>query len=211
MGNRQRNLNDSEKDNLRNAAIIGARYYNHFLLNKTFLIVTDALEEYEITFRKKDFNHLTGIRTNLSDNLFFDYCLKGIFARNNIKDVQKYNYKTLKDKSVAIKKLNKFLHSDASTNLFIVDLETKTRFFPVAINNDKENITLAFVDGDLHARSLRKARQSQNFKKSNQIMLILSKNKEDNLYETIIYIRDKSFLKKVQKKFYCQDSGGSMV
>ena len=183
-------LNNSEKDFLKESSIIGARFFERYLLEKDFLIITDDLMTHEITFKKRDFIHFTGLKVNISDNKFYNLCVKGHLARENISNYQKYNYKTLKDKALVIRKLNKFLHADVSTNLFITNLTTKTRTFPIAITNDFENMTLGFIGNDHHARSIRKAKQSQNYKIAQKINTILVKEKKCTDYSNIIYLRD---------------------
>lgn len=200
MVNKSTILNNSEKDFLRQSCIEGSRFYNHYLANKDFLIITDTLTLYEITFKTRDFIHFTGLHVNVSDNKFYDLCVKGNLARNNIRDNQKYNYRTLKDKAISVRKLNKFLHADISTNLFISNLSTHTKLFPVAITNDKENMTLAFIGNHLHARSLRKAKQSTNYESANRIVCILLKDTNSELYSQIIYLKNIKKLSKVIKE-----------
>lgn len=86
-------------------------------------------------------------------------------------------------------KINKFIHADTSTNLYIAGLITNTCIFSSAIRNDEENITICFVGDDNYARSLGKARNSRNTKEEKQIIAIFECN--DRKWNKCIYIQDK--------------------
>ncbi len=183
-------LRPQQKERLRKAAIQGSRFYHHYLLNKTFVIITEDYQLHSVTFLKQDFCHFTGLTTvHVTDIDFFDVCYKGTLRNSNIADIQHYNYGTLKNKGDTLLKLNKFLHCDASVNLFLSGLRTNTFSFPSAIRNDKENMTICFIGNDNHARSLRKARNSHNAKNEKQIIGIFERS-NDKL-DKCIYIRDK--------------------
>ena len=87
-----------------------------------------------LTFKKQDFCHFTGLSiARVSESNFFDICLNGTITNSNIRDEQHYDYNTLRVKNNILKKLNMFLHADASTNLFISGLVTNTFTFSCAI------------------------------------------------------------------------------
>lgn len=189
---RNRNiLRSPQKDRLRTAAIQGSRYYSHYLMNKTFAIVTEDYNVSKISFKKEDYCHFTGLTINrIRESNFFDICYKGTLRNINIADTQHYDYNTLRTKSNALLKLNKFLHADASTNLFLSELTTNTFCFPCAIRNDKENMTICFINNDNHARSLRKARNSKNTSEEKKIIGIFEI--ENNKWIKCIYIKNKT-------------------
>ncbi|MGM9946495.1 PBECR4 domain-containing protein [Floccifex sp.] len=169
-------ISEKEKCRLREAAILGARFYKDYLMDKKFIVITDDYQIHEIVFYKKDFLHLTGLKTNIKKSeTFLDLCINGKISTGNILTNQRHNKNTLKNKSKILLKLDKFLHTDTSTNLYLYELKTSSYTFPSAIKNDKENCTIAFKDDDLHARSLRKAINSNNFLESHLILAVLEK------------------------------------
>lgn len=84
--------------------------------------------------------------------------------------------------------MNRFLHADVSSNLFLYNLKTHTYDYPLAIRNDKEDMTICFVGNDYHALSLRKARNSHTTNSEKQILSIFEVN-DDNMIVKLIYIR----------------------
>lgn len=190
MGTNQNTLRQGQKERLRKGVIQGSRYYNRFLKDKTFIIVTVDYMYCSITFKKQDFCHFTGLSiSHVSESNFFDICVNGTITNSNIRDEQHYDYNTLRVKNNILKKLNKFLHADASTNLFISGLVTNTFTFSCAIRNDIENMTICFVGENNHARSLRKARNSRNTEDEKQIIGIFELN--NSKWDKCIYIRNK--------------------
>lgn len=157
-------LNQSQKTFLRDKSIEAARKYEYLFNNKKFLIITEDWDVRIISFRCKDFIHMTGLIVNLSDISFYQCCVKGTLAASNINTVQSHNINTLKQKTKSLAKLNYFIHCNAGTNLFLLDLETEkiNNPFPAAIRNDQKNITMAFYKTELYGRSLRKASSSLN-------------------------------------------------
>ena len=190
MGTNRNILRPGQKERLRKGAIQGSRYYNHFLKDKTFVVVTEDYMYCSITFKKQDFCHFTGLSiARVSESNFFDICLNGTITNSNIRDEQHYDYNTLRVKNNILKKLNMFLHADASTNLFISGLVTNTFTFSCAIRNDTENMTICFVGENNRARSLRKARNSRNTQSEKQIIGIFELN--NTKWDKCIYIRNR--------------------
>lgn len=96
-------ITPNKKMFLRECSIEGARNYNHFLSGKVFLIICEDGSESTVRFFKKDFIHLSGIRSNLSDDKFFEHCKKNKLSDGNILTRQKYNWQTLDKLSELLK------------------------------------------------------------------------------------------------------------
>lgn len=64
-------LKDGHKEIIRKQIISGARNYKKLLMDKVFLIVCEDGAEYEVRFFKGDYKHLTGVYSNLDDDVFF--------------------------------------------------------------------------------------------------------------------------------------------
>lgn len=54
---------------------------------------------------------------------------------------------------IRIKKINKLIYANASTNLILINLHTQ--FFPIAIESREDKMVVAFTGDDFHARNLR--------------------------------------------------------
>ena len=73
-------------------------------------------------------------------------------------------------------------------DVLLVDvLYTQTRNFPLALRNDTKDSAVAFIDSNLHARSLRKARHSLEVKTTYQIKRIRERRKNKKTYSRTIY------------------------
>lgn len=194
-------LNLNKKIYLRNCSIHGARNYNHFLIGKVFLIICEDGVEIEIRFFKKDFIHLTGIKSDLSDDSFYDQCVLGKLSEGNIKDQQKYNWSTLKAKALRIKNIHKIIYSDIKNSLFMFNLHTNTVDFPVAIRNITIDSCVAFMGTINKARSLRKYTNSNNADEEKRIVAIFSKKEDIQEYNELVYMSNMSMLLKYNHVF----------
>ena len=137
---------------------------------------------------KNDFRHLTGIKSNLKDDLFFQNSKKGHLDLGNIAEYQKYNWETLKSKSKGIVQIHKILYEDIQNSLFLINLHTNTRDFPVAIKNTNINTCIGFVDSYHKARTLRKYNSSNKADSQKKISLIVAKKADMVLYNELVYI-----------------------
>lgn len=188
--------NEREKEVFRQKIIKGAQLFNKYLLNKKFIVIADDYKIYEITFKKKEFLHLTGLSVNIGANLFYDLCKKAKISKNNINDFQKHNRNTLMTKTTNIEKLIKFIYADVSTNLilknFVMSSSPNTPF-PCTIENPKENMVVTFArtnNSSLKAKSLRKKTNNEVFESSHLILAIFSQEEHEKLASSIVYIKN---------------------
>lgn len=190
------NPTEQEKEIFRQRIIKGAQLFDKYLFNKKFVVVTDNYDIYKVTFRKKEFLHLTGLSVNIGENLFYDLCKTGTISESNINNFQRHNRNTLMTKTTNIEKLIKFIYADASTNLILKDFvmsSAPNRPFPCAIENTKENMVLAFSRANnfnLKAKSLRKKTNNEVYASSHLILAIFSQEEIDTLANSIVYIKD---------------------
>lgn len=112
-------LNDNKKRFIRDTLIKSACNYKR-LIETDYLIVTEDGQNHVVTFKVKDFNHLSGVNSDLSDSSFFYNCLKRTITINNIKTNQHYNYQTIKDKLKRLVEINNIIYADSSTNLVLL-------------------------------------------------------------------------------------------
>lgn len=176
------------KDYLRERILCGARNYNHYFVGKSFLIICDDGTESVVWFSKKDFIHLTGIQSDLNGVKFFNNCVTGKFSSGNIKNKQKYNKATLKNKAKRIKNIHKIIYADVSNSLFLFNLHTNTADFPVAIRNASMNMCVGFKDNTHRGRTLRRFTNSTNFDDEKKIIAIFARKSNDILYDELVYI-----------------------
>lgn len=68
--------NERDKEIFRQRIIKGAQLFDKYLLHKEFIIITIDFEIYKVTFKKKEFLHLTGLTVNLV-KIYFTTFVKG--------------------------------------------------------------------------------------------------------------------------------------
>lgn len=181
-------LSEGHKERIRNRIIHGARMYHKYLCNKTFMVLCDDGSEEIVRFYKEDFQHLTGLISNLSDCIFFEHCLSGTIDKGNISSSQKYDWSTLNKKSKRIENIHHLLYNDGDKTLLLEDLYTNTYIFPVAIKNIGTDICIGFVTKRNRARSLRNSRNSNNAKSEKKIVAIFAKKESQPMYDELVYI-----------------------
>ncbi len=180
-------INNNNKTRLRESSINGAANYAHYLMNKVFLVVCEDGTEYTLQFLKSDYRHLTGIDSDLDDDTFFENCKLRILDVGNILTDQKYNWATLKSKARRISQIHRILYDNIQNALFMVNLHTNTRDFPVAIKNTNIDTCIGFVDNNNKARTLRKYNSSNDADDQKKIILIIAKQQNDSLYNELVY------------------------
>lgn len=184
-----RTLTEVDKETIRNKIIIGASFYKKYLVNKSFLIITDDFNKSIITFKEEDFPHLVGLKTTIRKCDFLDICASRRLRRADINTNQRHSVRQLLGKSFVIEKLQHFIHTDASVNLFLETITTATTQFNFGIRNVALNTTILFKGANNHARSTRRETAPPPHASSKMIeaiFLLDNKNKADS----IIYIRN---------------------
>lgn len=173
---------------LKDKIIKGARLYKKHLMDKDFLIVCEDGSSSVVKFFKADFLHLTGVKTNLTEDGFFDNSVGDTLDVANISEQQKYNWNTLKSKAIRIEKIHKILYENVKNTLFMINLKTNTKVFPVAIKNSNADTCIGFVGNINKARTLRKYSSSNNADAQKRILAIFEKKQTAQKYNKLVYI-----------------------
>ena len=79
------------RNSMREKIIAGAKNFKIHLMNKTFAITCNNNEIYYVRFFAKDFQHLTGLLSNIPEMEFFERCYDETISVENILENQKYN------------------------------------------------------------------------------------------------------------------------
>ena len=183
-------FNETKRTAIRNKIITGADKYNKFLMNKVFLVICEDGSLHNVRFFAKDFQHLTGIHSDLSQKDFFEKALNKTLTVDNILEQQKYDGYTLKYKTNIIENIEKNIYGDSSESLFMLNLHTKTFDYPVAIRNSGLKGCVGFKQTNHRARTIRKYANSNNADKELKIIGIFSKSQEESKYTEFVYLSD---------------------
>lgn len=182
------NLNESVRTILREKVITGADKYNRYLMNKVFLVVCEDGSLHNVRFFAKDFQHLTGVLSDLSEGEFFTRCSNRTLSVNNIAEQQKYNASTLRYKTDVILDIEKIIYGDSSESLFMINLHTRTCDYPVAIRNQGLQACVGFKQTSHRARTIRKYSNSGNADDQLRIVGIFAKTQEESKYTELVYL-----------------------
>lgn len=181
-------LNDGQREKLRASASVGAVDYKNYLVGKDFLIICADGTVKTIQFLAADFRHLTGIKSDLDDNTFFINACKNELDIGNILVCQKYNWHTLNKKKKRIEQIHKLIYANIDKALFLINLRTTTRTYPVAIKNSNIDACIGFVDNNNKAKTLRTYNSSQKADEEKEISVILKKEKADTVFKDVVYL-----------------------
>lgn len=181
------NISVDKRRLLREKIINGAQEYNTHLVNKTFLIVCEDGYTDAVRFFKRDFLHLVGVKTDLTESAFYNNCVRRMLDVSNIKEEQKYNWSTLKSKADRIEKIHKIIYADVQDSLFMINLHTNSSDFPVAIRNKSIATCVGFRETINKARTLRKYDNSNDADEQKRIIAIFEKKQTDSLYSDLVY------------------------
>lgn len=134
-----------EKIQITKNIINAAKQYKKFLLGKTFMYCFE--DKYiEVSFRKSDFAHLTGVDKKISAKDFYKEAVNGTLRANQIFFSQRYPKDLCKKKLKEIMNLTKLTNSE----LFLLEnISTQTKFYKFGFT--ELNFTLCVCeDRDIH-------------------------------------------------------------
>lgn len=188
MNNNSRILSDGHKERIRQKIITGAQNYNLFLNEKKFKVICEDNSSYVVTFYGIDFQHLTGIKSDLNERFFYTNCVNGTIDNGNILTEQKYNWTTLKRKANRIEMLHNLLYTDSEKILLLKNMKSHTLTFPLAIKNEDEDICIGFINANNKARSLRNANSNADCDEMKKIMIIIAKGLQEERYNELVYL-----------------------
>lgn len=182
-------LTEGKRKKLRELLIESVFKYKNNLLDKNFLIICEDYSFVELSFSKEKFKHLTGIQSIYNNTDFYKNCKNRTFAYSDINENQYYNYNTILKKCKNLFSIDKFLSSDIKDTLFLSNLHTNTRIFPVAIDNTARNICIGFNEQNI-ASTMRTSTSHLKSDEKKLIIAIFSKGKNEDLYNNLLYIKD---------------------
>lgn len=145
-------LDVEKKRYIRTRIIAGAINYKLLLVNKKFLIICEDGTYREVCFMIKDYQHLTGVKSNLGNIDFFNNCYKRTISDGNIDNLQTHDWHTLKRKADRIEIIHRIFDSDPNLSLIIDNFPTRTKTFPIAVRNAYDKMCIGFISEQDRAR-----------------------------------------------------------
>ena len=192
-------INENNRMRMRDKVKTGSKKYKNKLMGKDFFVICEDGSAHTVRFFSKDFLHLTGILTDLSEENFFERSVDGTLSLANIFEEQKYDWNTLKGKTNRIEKIDQIVYGNTANSLFMINLHTNTGNYPVAIRNSDINACIGFRDEVHRARTLRKYTNSADADTQQKILAIFGKVPEEKLYGELVYLHDRDLLLEKKK------------
>lgn len=188
------------KKEIINRLYAGAKAYKENLLNKNILFIFEnkkekKLESIETIFLASNFLHLTGIEYPKSANKFLNDCLENKISKNNIyiknKVFTKLKLEVLEN-AMCINKCAKAI-GDFNQNKVNIKIEkvignTRCCLGLSNLNSNKQKLKYYYP------KTLLQDNLKNNVLNENKILAILSKNKNQKLYNEITYLSNKVLL-----------------
>lgn len=187
-------INEQKRLIIRQKILAGAKCYKKYLMDKDFMVICEDGSIHRLKFFPKDFQHLTGILSDLSESDFFKRCYDKTISVQNILEDQKYNFSTLKFKTMKVEYIDKIIYGNSQNSLFMINLHTKTRDYPVAVRNKDLDTCIGFTGTVNRARTLRKYVKSEQADKQLEIIAIFGKRIPDQIYSEQIYVKSRGEL-----------------
>ncbi|MDO4274514.1 MAG: PBECR4 domain-containing protein [Eubacteriales bacterium] len=167
-----------------------AREYKKYLLGRTFMFVFDK-KYIEVSFRKEEFAHLTGVDRKMSAKEFYKEAVRGTLRQNQIYFSSRYPFDLCEKKMKELDKLPQALHQDG----FILE-EISAHSVCYKFGFSELNFTLCFgqdLDGTGNKRSeyylAKSFRIGDCFERSSNVYdieYIFSKRNNQRLYNEIL-------------------------
>lgn len=166
-----------------------ANYEN--LVGQTYLYVFEN-RYIEVTYRRKDFMHLTGVDCRMAAEQFYRNIKDGILKPNQIFFNQRHPYDLCKKKSAFLSSIPLLTNTDI---LVLEDLTTSTFTYRFGLT-DVEFVLCLSLDYDDNgvpkseyyiARSLRAGDEFDKSQKAYEINLIFSKRNDEKVYQNVLY------------------------
>ncbi|MFI3236614.1 MAG: PBECR4 domain-containing protein [Lachnospiraceae bacterium] len=168
-----------------------ARDYSEHLLGNTFMFVFDN-RYIEVSFRKSDFAHLTGVDKHLSANDFYKEAKRGTLRENQIRFSSRHPYDLCLKKVVHMEDLARAFYSDG---IVLEDVGTDTALYKFGFT--ELNFTLCFgedLDKDGNKRSAyfipKSLRSGDCFERSDnvyEIDFIFRKKNNQRIYNEMLF------------------------
>lgn len=196
-------INNSFKERVRQVAIKQSKIYKNIFIDYQYLICSYDFKKqdfYILSAEQTNYLHLVGVNTFLTPKEFFTKCFNGTLEESDF-DFSKKNTNpsvvkgSVRRKIQSLELLNNFFNKK-----LLIEENFKKNNITCAIATSDNKITIGFTNGEY---SRPKTLLKGNELKTNpiNIHLILSKKRNEKLFNTIIY-GDKNTLKSFKNKIY---------
>ena len=163
--------------------------YKHYYVEYEYLLCSQAFEKneyYIVSAHEDNYLHLTGLHTNLDATSFFEKCYGGTLEETDFDFCKRGQNESevkgsVRRKISALENINNFF----AQNLYIEEGFRKNKVSCVIATSDNK-ITIGFSDG-MYSRPKTLLKGNMLNMSTNQIDLILSKEKKDKTFNKIEY------------------------
>lgn len=183
---------EKKKRILKEDIIKASKLYKEYFVGKTFMYVFE--ERYiQVTYRTKDFKHLTGIESELAAKDFYKNSINNNLKDNQIKNSKRYPYNLARKKVTALLNFQKLIRDDL---LVLEEVITKTTSYKFGVTELKFTLCLInpvdrnknIINEDYFVpQSLRVEDSVSRSKNLYEVDFIFVKKNDERLYKTMIY------------------------
>ena len=184
------------KERARKSIISGAAVYKSVFVDYEYLIYSADFKNrdyYIITAEESNYPHMTGVHSLLSAQDFFDRCLDGSLK------ITEFDFSDIRRSEQEIKGSvkRKIQIIPLLSNLFVNKLQAEEDFIKgkiyCSLATADNRLTIGFIDSSSRPKTLLKYNQLSP-SKAVDISLVLKRNKNSEVFDTIIQGSDKELL-----------------
>lgn len=181
-----------QKMELRQDIIEASRLYKDWFVGKTFMYVFEN-KHIQVTYRIKDFKHLTGVASNIGAKDFYKHSIEEVLSENNIINSSRYPFNLARKKVTALLNFKCLIDvdllileeitTDSTTYKFgVADLE-----FTLCLINPTDKKGKVINDDYFVPQSLRVEDSVSRSKNVYEVNFIFVKENNESVYSKLLY------------------------
>ncbi|MFI3207496.1 MAG: PBECR4 domain-containing protein [Eubacteriales bacterium] len=185
---------DTKKDIIRNNIINSVQVYKNKLAGKYYLYIFEN-QYFEMYFGTDNFLHLTGVKTALTPNQFYQLAKNGHLQKAQMSFEPRFPLNTALKKTNGLQNLDNFINEDC---FVIKDFITDTETYPFVLTNIDQSILIGLKAEEIEVMYIPKSFRIKGnvFDKTTndklfEVDYILSKTDKQAKYNTVLYSCDK--------------------
>lgn len=186
-----------QKMELRQDIIEASKLYKDWFVGKTFMYVFEN-KYIQVTYRIKDFKHLTGVASNIGAKDFYKHSIEKVLSENNIINSLRYPFNLSRKKVTALLNFKSLIEVDLLILEEITTDSTSYKFgvadleFTLCLINPTDKNGKVINDDYFVPQSLRVEDSVSRSKNAYEVNFIFVKENNESLYSKLLY-NDKKY------------------
>ena len=186
-----------QKMMLKKDIIEASKLYKDWFVGKTFMYVFEN-KHIQVTYRIKDFKHLTGVASNIGSKDFYKHSIDEVLSENNIINSSRYPFNLARKKVTALLNFKRLIEVDL---LMLEEITTNSTSYKFGVSDLEFTLCLInptdkngnVINNDYFVpQSLRVEDSVSRSKNAYEVNFIFVKENNDSFYTKLLY-NDKKY------------------